>query len=213
MDAARAALERDDVWQWRVPHPRILTALFPGSLLAPGALEVDRRILGPDQDVPWPRGAAWLDYQPLVAAVLADEVGGDSAGQVRDKVFGYTLVSDWRARSATGDPVETADGVPIAIGPCVVTADEVDPQRMFVQVKIDEQELVRGNLNGGSGSLLELIAAASKLGTLHRGQALALSPFPTRDDGDPGRRLWPGALVELSAEVIGTLRNRISTRT
>jgi len=31
-------------------------------------------------------------------------------------------------------------------------------------------------------------------------------------DADPSRRLWPGALVELAAEGIGTLRNRIATR-
>jgi hypothetical protein len=32
------------------------------------------------------------------------------------------------------------------------------------------------------------------------------------DDADPSRRLWPGALVELAAEGIGTLRNRLAER-
>ena len=45
---------------------------------------------------------------------------------------------------------------------------------------------------------------------LERGDAFALGPFPpVADDADPARRLWPGALIELAAEGIGTLRNRL----
>ncbi|MDQ3210702.1 MAG: fumarylacetoacetate hydrolase family protein, partial [Actinomycetota bacterium] len=128
MDAAGAALERDDAWSWRVPKPRILTPLFPHSLLSPRAMDVERRIIGPEQPVPWPPGAAWLDYEPMVAAVIGNEASKVSAGEVRADVFGYTLVNDWRARSADGAPVASADGVPISVGPCVVTADELDPQ-------------------------------------------------------------------------------------
>ena len=73
MDAARAALQRDDAWNWRVPKPRILSPLFPTSLLSPRAMDVDRRIVGPDDPVPWPATAAWLDYDPMVAAVIGDE--------------------------------------------------------------------------------------------------------------------------------------------
>jgi 2-keto-4-pentenoate hydratase/2-oxohepta-3-ene-1,7-dioic acid hydratase in catechol pathway len=103
--------------------------------------------------------------------------------------------------------MDAADGLPIAIGPCVVTADEVDPQTMFLNVKVDGDEVDKGNLNGAARSLLALISATSRLATLERGDALALSPFRGRD-----RQLWPGALVELAAEAIGTLRNRITTR-
>src|SRR6266446_6315112 len=38
LDAARAALERDDVWRTRVRRARLLTPLFPASLLSPGAM-------------------------------------------------------------------------------------------------------------------------------------------------------------------------------
>ena len=41
--------------------------------------------------------------------------------------------------------------------------------------------------------------------------AFALGPF-ARPAPETGRQLWPGALVELAAEGIGTLRNRIATR-
>ena len=205
MDAARTALARDDVFDWRVKRPRILTPLFPASLLSPGSLDVERRVLGPELEVPWPAGAAWLEYEPKVAAVLGLETSGDDPFEASRHLFGYTLVSDWQARDASGAPVTSGEGVPIAIGPCVVTADEVDPQVMYLQVRIDGDEVAKGNLNGTASSLASTIEAASRLGPLGRGDALALNPFSARE-----WQLWPGALVELGAEGIGTLRNTVA---
>jgi hypothetical protein len=205
MDAAQNALARDDAYEWRVKRPRILTPLFPASLLSPGSLDVERRVIGPEQDVPWPTGAAWLEYEPKVAAVLGLETSSSDPFDPARHLFGYTLVSDWQARDANGGPVVHADGVPIAIGPCVVTADEVDPQVMYLQVKIDGDEVAKGNLNGTATSLYRTIEEASKLAPLGRGDALALNPFR-----QPPSELWPGAEVVISAEGIGTLRNRVA---
>ncbi|HEY7668128.1 MAG TPA: fumarylacetoacetate hydrolase family protein [Actinomycetota bacterium] len=211
MDAARAALDRDDAMDHVVKDAELLTPLFPRSLLAPDSLEVERSLVGPEQVVPWPAGAAWLDYEPKVAAVLGREASRVGAAEAAPYVFGYTLVNDWAAHGESGDPMPTAEGLPIAIGPCVVTADELDPQSMFLHAKVDSRDLVKGNLNGAARSLFALIGAASQESVLERGDAFALAPFGA-DDADPTRRLWPGALIELSAEGIGTLRNRLSPR-
>jgi fumarylacetoacetase-like protein len=220
LDAARAALAREDVMNHVVKGARILPPLFPRSLLipaAPGSLDdgagadLERLIAGPEQEIRWPARAAWLDYEPKVAAVLGLETTGVETERVQDHVFGYTLVSDWVAKDASGDPLGTSDGVPLAIGPCVITADECDPQAMFLQAKVEGREMAKGNLNGAARSLFALIAAASRGATLERADAFALGPFPARDD-DPSRRLWPGATVELAAEGIGTLRNRLGAR-
>ncbi|HWL91594.1 MAG TPA: fumarylacetoacetate hydrolase family protein [Actinomycetota bacterium] len=219
LDAARAALDRADVKNHVVKQARVLPPLFPRSLLIPTApgsvsgegVDLERRIAGPEEEIPWPSGAAWLDYEPKVAAVLGLETADVAADDVLGHVFGYTLVSDWIAKDASGDPLGTSEGVPLAIGPCVVTADECDPQAMFLQAKVEGQEMAKGNLNGAARSLFELIAVASRGTTLERADAFALGPFPARDD-DPGRRLWPGATVELAAEGIGTLRNRLGAR-
>jgi len=220
LDAARAALARDDVEDHVVRQARVLPPLFPRSLLLPVRPEslearedvgLERRIAGPEQDVPWPAGAAWLDYEPKVAAVLGLETTDVGPDTVAERIFGYTLVSDWVAKDASGDPLGSSAGVPIAIGPCVVTVDECDPQAMFLRAKVDGAELAKGNLNGAARSLFGLVAAASRGTVLERGDAFALGPFPARDD-DPSRRLWPGALVELAAEGIGTLRNRLGAR-
>jgi hypothetical protein len=220
LDAARAALAREDVTLHVAERARVLPPLFPRSLLipsAPGSLAghdaagLERRIVGPEQEIPWPTGAAWLDYEPKVAAVLGLEAADLALDDVLEHVFGYTLVGDWVAKDASGDPLGTSEGVPLAIGPCVVTADECDPQAMFLQAKVEGREMAKGNLNGAARSLFDLIAVASHGSTLERADAFALGPFPARDD-DPGRRVWPGATVELAAERIGTLRNRLGPR-
>jgi hypothetical protein len=69
-------------------------------------------------------------------------------------------------------------------------------------VKIDGDEVAKGNLNGTARSLAKTIEAASTLGPLGRGDALALNPFGARE-----WQIWPRAVVELGAEGIGTLRN------
>jgi hypothetical protein len=212
MDAARAALERhDEAERAVVKQARILPPLFPTSMLMPGASGVERRIVGPEQPVPWPEGAAWVDYEPKVAAVLGRETTNASIDDVRPNVFGYTLVNDWSAHDASGDPLASAKWLPLAIGPSVVTADELDPQAMVMQVKVDGEEIGKGNLNGVAESLHRLISDASGIASLGRGDAFALGPFGGADL-DPARRLWPGALIELSAEGIGTLRNRLAPR-
>jgi 2-keto-4-pentenoate hydratase/2-oxohepta-3-ene-1,7-dioic acid hydratase in catechol pathway len=211
MDAARAALERDEAMEHVSKRARVLAPLFPRSLLAPGALEVDRRIVGPEEEIPWPEGAAWLDYEPLIAAILGAEATAATPEQVRGDVFGYTLVGSWTARAADGDPVETAEDLPVAIGPCIVTADDVDPQTMWVQLKLDGQEKLKGNLNGTAASLFSAISEISAGSALERGDAYALGPFSGRMDS-PTLELWPDALVELGAEGIGTLRNKVAGR-
>src|SRR6202162_3961891 len=57
MDAARAALERDDACEHVVKRAHVLTPLFPRSLVAPGALDVERGVVAPDDEVPWPESA------------------------------------------------------------------------------------------------------------------------------------------------------------
>jgi len=207
LDAARAALERDEAEAYVVVDARLLAALIPATLRSADASEGARRVFGPDDEVPWPEGAGWLEFHPKIAGVLRRAVRDPlTPEETASVVFGYTLVGDFLARSASGDPVPTPDGVPVSIGPCIVTAEELDPQTSFVTVRVDGEEWVKGNLNGTAKGLLDDVARASRSDALAPGEAFASSPFAI-----PGfeQRIWPGAEVELEAEGIGVLRNRI----
>lgn len=208
LDAARAALERDEAAALVVKGARLLPPILPTSLRSRDSAEGVRRVAGPGDEVPWPTGAGWLEYEPRIAAILRRGVrGAGSSREIEDVVFGYTLVSDFAVRDGSGDPTPRPDGLPVAIGPCVLTADEIDPQTVFVTVRVDGDQWAKGNLNGTARDLLDEVAAASRLEALEAGEAFAASPlsFPQLD-----HRIWPGAEIELGAEGIGVLRNRIA---
>jgi 2-keto-4-pentenoate hydratase/2-oxohepta-3-ene-1,7-dioic acid hydratase in catechol pathway len=206
LDAARAALERDEAAECVVEQPRLLAPLIPTALRAADQGDGARQVFGPDDEVPWPASAGWLEFHPKIAAVLRRPVNDPlTPEQIPNVVFGYTLVADWLGLGVNGDPMPTPEGIPLSIGPCVVTADELDPQTTYVTVRVDDEEWVKGNLNGTARSLLRDVGYASKDGRLEAGEAFASGPFEI-----PGfeHRIWQGARVELEAEGIGVLRNR-----
>jgi len=207
LHAARAALKRDEPDLVVVPQARLLASLLPTSLRSADAAEGARPVLGPGDEIPWPAGAGWLEFHPKIAAVLRRPIQDPLAPEdIPAVVLGYTLIADWLARSASGDPMPSPEGVPVSIGPCVVTPDELDPQAAFVTVRVDGEEWVKGNLNGAARVLLRDVARASREERLAPGEAFASGPFEI-----PGveQRLWPGAEVELETEGIGVLRNRL----
>jgi hypothetical protein len=206
LDAARAALERHEVEACVVPDPRLLVPLLPRSFRSDDAGEALRRIAGPDDEIPWPPGAGWLELVPKVAAVLRRPVEkGDREGAATS-VFGYTLVNDWAVRDATGDPRARPEALPLAMGPCIALPDEVDPRTITVTVRVDGEEWAKGTLNGAATDLLAAVSAASRREDLVAGETFATTPF---DVAGREHRIWPGASVELEAEGIGVLRNRV----
>ena len=210
LDAARAALEREDAERFTVPDARLLAPLIPSALRSADATEGARRIVGPDEVIRWPSSAGWLEVRPKIAAVLRRPIEDPLRREdVPAVVLGFTLVGDFLIHPGSGDPGVTDEGSPVALGPCVVTTDELDPQTAYVTVRVDGEEWAKGNLNGTARALLGEVAIASREERLAAGETFSSGPFElTRFD----QRLWPGAVVEVQAEVIGVLRTRLGRR-
>ena len=209
LDAARAALERSDAEGFVQPDARLLVPLVPSALRSSDTSDALRPVVGPDEVIPWPDGAGWLEFRPKIAAVLRRPVDDPLRREdVPATVLGYTLVGDYLIHPGTGDPGVTEQGSPVALGPCVVTPDELDPQTAYVTVTVDGHEWAKGNLNGAARTLLAEVAIASREGRLTAGEAFSSGPF---DLARFDQRLWPGAVVEIRAEVIGVLRTRLGT--
>jgi hypothetical protein len=207
LDAARAALQRDEVKACVVADARLLAPILPTALRSADAAVGARRVFGPGDEIPWPSDTGWLEFHPKIAAVLRRPVEDAlTPEQTPSVVFGYTLIGDWLARSASGNPIPTPDGVPVSIGPCIVTSDELDPQTAFVTIRVDGEEWVKGNLNGTAEGLLIDVARASRSEVLAAGEAFASGPF---EIAGFEQRVWPGAEVEIEAEGIGVLRNSL----
>lgn len=208
LDAARYALEREGHQMRLEPSPGLLAPLLPTSLRSIEAEDGHRRMLGPGQDVPWPEGAGWLDYRPKVAAVIGRPGRRLDAAGAEAIIFGYTLVNDWVARDASGDPAPRSEA-PIALGPSVLTADELDPALVSVVATVDGEIWAATLLASARDALAEMIAQASANEELQPGDTFAADPFRAPGGVSDGRALWPGARVELRADGIGALRNRV----
>ena len=68
---------------------------------------------------------------------------------VAERIFGYTLVSDWVAKDASGDPVgHVRRACRSRSARAWSRSTSSIPQAMFLQAKVDGEELAKGNLNG-----------------------------------------------------------------
>jgi 2-keto-4-pentenoate hydratase/2-oxohepta-3-ene-1,7-dioic acid hydratase in catechol pathway len=146
-------------------------------------------------------GRGLAQFHPKIAAVLHRTVD-DSRPETPAVVFGYTLVGDWLARRTNSGRYPPR--CPALDRPCVVTADGSTPRprssRSGSTVKVGEGEPERD----GAGAAPRRRRASKRGGW--NGETFASGPFEI-----PGfeQRVWPGAEVELEAEGIGVLRNRL----
>jgi 2-keto-4-pentenoate hydratase/2-oxohepta-3-ene-1,7-dioic acid hydratase in catechol pathway len=188
--------------------PRILPPIIPISLLE------QRWILGPDDRLPWPPDAEEIDYSLEIACVVGRAGRDLSPDEAAASIFGYTVMNDWSLRGVT----EATDGrrewpvvrrFATSLGPCLVTPDEFDPSRGRLMARVDGDVWSEGSLGDATGTFADLIAALSKDQDLYPGDVVGSGSFPGGCALDLGKRLPPGATVELEAEGIGVLRNRV----
>jgi 2-keto-4-pentenoate hydratase/2-oxohepta-3-ene-1,7-dioic acid hydratase in catechol pathway len=225
LDAGREILSHHDILEeFAVPRARLLIPLLPHALrgiegpVVPPLVDPTTGlvVLGPDEELPWPAKGS-MDMAIEVACIIAG--GGDnlSRQEAGEAIFGYTIVTDWRAVSAprrqsksdrkanasNGRGATSEDYVAISLGPCIVTADEFDYPQAAVNVRIDGKTRSRGRIVDARGSFTEAVRQASREQALRAGDLLGSGA--SRGDRTHWQ-LHPGAVVEVEAERIGVLR-------
>ena len=138
--------------------------------------------------------------------------------KARKHIFGYTIFNDFSARDeqaiemagqlgpGKGKDFDNAN----AMGPCLVTADEIgDPYRLEMKVRVNGEEWGRGNSRDMHWKFEDCIAHASRSETLHAGEFFGSGTVGNGSGLEQMRFLNPGDTVELEVEGIGILRNRI----
>ncbi|HZB04475.1 MAG TPA: fumarylacetoacetate hydrolase family protein [Actinomycetota bacterium] len=177
-----------------------------------------RSVIGPDEEVPWPPFTEELDFELEVAAVLGGRGRDLDAGTAAQLVFGYTLMNDWSARdiqrkemAARLGPAKSKDFA-TSFGPCIITADEFDPASVRLTARIDDDVWAEGSLADAYWTFPQMIAHVSQGEEVWPGDVYGSGTFGGGCGLDLGRFLWPGAVVELEAEGIGVLRNRVGPK-
>jgi 2-keto-4-pentenoate hydratase/2-oxohepta-3-ene-1,7-dioic acid hydratase in catechol pathway len=175
-----------------------------------------RSVIGPDDPCPWPRYTKAVDFElelAMIVGMRGRDIARDRAGR---HVFGFTVMNDFSARdiqaleiSAWLGPAKGKDFA-TALGPCIVTADEVTSEPDLEMIcRVDGEEWGRARSSEMHWSWAEILAHVSAGEDVYPGDVYG-SGTPGGCCGlDLGRRLAPGAVVELEIARIGVLRNRV----
>ena len=175
-------------------------------------------IYGPDDLVPWPSYTDKLDYELEICAVIGRAGRRIAAADATPMIAGYTIFNDWSARDIQVREMSVGIGPGIgkdfasSIGPCIVTPDEFDRDRARLQARIDGEVWSSGVLGNMRFSFEEIIEYTSQEATLQPGDLLGSGTVGRGCGLELGRWLTEGCTVELEAEGIGVLRNRVGTR-
>ena len=142
--------------------------------------------------------------------------------RAKDHIGGYTVFNDFSARDiqmremsgrlgpAKGKDFDTSN----AIGPCLVTPDEIpDPYNLTMAARVNSEYWSRGTSADMYWTFEEIIAYISQSETLYPGEFIGSGTCPGaqgRGCGlEMGKFLKAGDMVELEVERIGILRNKV----
>jgi fumarylacetoacetate (FAA) hydrolase len=189
-------------------------------------------VFGPEDEVPAAPGTSRLDFELEVAAVVGR--GGENLtveeARAPGRIAGFTIMNDWSARDVqmremrlSMGPVKGKDFA-TSIGPVLVTPDELEATRkdhaydLTMTASVNGREYSRASLADIYWSFEEMLSYASRgtrvepgdvigSGTCGTGCILELSLTHSSDEYP---WLEPGDVVELTVDLLGTLRNVVA---
>jgi 2-keto-4-pentenoate hydratase/2-oxohepta-3-ene-1,7-dioic acid hydratase in catechol pathway len=178
-------------------------------------------VIGPDAEIPWPGWTDKLDHELELAAVIGPGAVRDvAAADGLRAVFGWTIWNDLSARDVQSRELPVGMGPGKAkdwdgsnvLGPCIVTADELDGTDLRMTVRVNGETWGESSSSLMHHSWGDLIAYASRSQTLHPGEVIGSGTAPGGSGIELDRWLAPGDVIEMEIEGIGVLRNTIATK-
>jgi 2-keto-4-pentenoate hydratase/2-oxohepta-3-ene-1,7-dioic acid hydratase in catechol pathway len=177
-------------------------------------------VIGPEEEIPWPAYTDRLDHELELAAVIGRQVRDVAAEDAAGCIFGYTIWNDLSARDVQARELPVGMGPGKAkdwdgsnvLGPCIVTADELDASDVAMRVRVNGELWGEDSSASMHHTFADMIVYASRSQTLFPGDVLGSGTAAGGSGLELDRWLAPGDVVELEIEGIGVLRNRIGTK-
>jgi len=177
-------------------------------------------VIGPDETIPWPAWSDRLDHELELAAVIGEGGRDIAAADAEDAIFGYTIWNDMSARDVQARELPVGMGPGKAkdwdgsnvLGPCLVTADELDPSDLTMRVSVNGELWGEDTSAHMHHTFADMIAYASQAQTLYPGDVLGSGTAASGSGLELDRWLQPGDVVEMEIQGIGVLRNRIGQK-
>lgn len=156
-----------------------------------------------------------LDYEAELAVIIGKQAYKVPESEVKDYIFGYTIINDVSARTLQTRHKQwyfgkSLDGF-LPMGPCITTVDELGfPPKAQVQSRVN------GELRQDSNSDLllfgveHIVSELSQGMTLEPGTIIATgTPAGAGMGFTPPKFLKPGDVVECIVEGIGSIKNPV----
>ena len=156
-----------------------------------------------------------LDYEVELAVIIGKKASHVEPDQVKNYIFGYTVVNDVSARTIQNRHKQwyfgkSLDGF-FPMGPCIATVDSIPyPPRLSIQSRVNGELRQDSNTELLIFGLDHVISELSKGMTLMPGTIIATgTPAGAGLGFDPPKFLVPGDVVECTIEHIGTIKNTV----
>lgn len=177
-------------------------------------------VIGPEDEIPWPAWTDQLDHELELAVVIGRQVRDVAPEDAADCIFGYTIWNDVSARDVQARELPVGMGPGKAkdwdgsnvLGPCIVTADELDPTGLAMRVSVNGELWGEDTSAHMHHTFADMIAYASRSQTLYPGDVLGSGTATGGSGLELDRWLQPGDVVEMEIQGIGVLRNRIGQK-
>jgi 2-keto-4-pentenoate hydratase/2-oxohepta-3-ene-1,7-dioic acid hydratase in catechol pathway len=175
-----------------------------------------RTIIGPDEDLSWPLETTKLDYELELACIIGRQGRDIAESDAPSYIAGYTIMNDFSARDVQFTEMACRLGpakgkdFSTAIGPCLVTPDEIaDLQAVTMVARVNGEVWSEGRFGTIHWSFPQMIAHVSRGETVYPGDLFGSGTVGGGCGLELDRYLNPGDVVELEIQPIGILRNRI----
>jgi 2-keto-4-pentenoate hydratase/2-oxohepta-3-ene-1,7-dioic acid hydratase in catechol pathway len=171
-------------------------------------------VVGPDTPVARHPRVTQMDYEVEFSAVIGAPLHQATEADVIPAIFGYTLLNDLSARDVQFKDAQITLGKNFAgyapIGPCITTADALDPNNVRLSTHVNGVQLQDGHTSDWLFPLPRLISFLSGVMPLEPGDIVTTgTPAGVGVFRNPQVFLKPGDVVEIAAEGIGSLRTPI----
>lgn len=177
-------------------------------------------VIGTGEIVPYPHYTDKLDHELELAAIIG-RVGKDVAREeAASYIFGFTIWNDLSARDTQSRELPVGMGPSKAkdwdgsnvLGPCIVTADEVDAGNLSMSVRVNGEEWGRDNSGNMHHKFSDMISYMSQAQTIYPGEVIGSGTAEGGAGIETDRYLKEGDVVEMEIEGIGVLRNTIGKK-
>ena len=191
-----------------------------------GFWKLGREIVGPEGELVYPERCTRLDYEGEIAIVLGKRGADLRPAQLKEYVWGVTMLGDWSIRApreAPGGPLNFAFpknfDTSCSLGPCIAVG-EIDPTNVDLETYVNGECRQRFNTRDMVFTFGEYLEYLSRDFTLYPGDVISGGTAAGTAANSAAnccrtaalRRsafFKPGDVVEIKSPSIGSLRTRV----